>query len=220
MARPAAAVRITAVGVGLAYSAALALSGVHLDTVMKKVLAYLPLAAGAALASWDGLVWRLRHVHRFLRRPRIDGTWIVTLTPTEESHIPEGGNRGPIHAYMIVRQTYWGLAIRQYSAESTSDLRTHFWAPGAEGGPQDLVFTYENIPHQTVQHRSSRHFGTCELDPTTRLPTEMTGYYFTDRYTKGDIVLRLHDRSTGHASFGAVTEHISGRARQNERRKP
>lgn len=207
MARPATAVRLTAVAVGAVYTAAIAASGVSLDTGLKKVLAYLPVAAGVVLTGWDIYLWRVPFIHRFLRRPRIEGTWVVTLSPTDESHISKGGNRGPISAYLIVKQTYWDLAVRQYTLESTSDLRAHFWARGSTGSPDVLVFTYENIPKQEVQHRSGRHYGTCQLDPTTRIPREITGVYFTDRYTKGDMALRLHDRSTGHASFKATQSH-------------
>ena len=35
----------------------------------------------------------------------------------------------------------------------------------------------------------------------------MTGVYFTDRYTKGDMTMELVDRSTGHPSFKAAQEH-------------
>ena len=210
MARPTAVVRFTTIAVGAIYTVAIALSGVSLDTWLKKALAYLPLVAGLALAAWDIYLWRLPHVHRFLRRPRLDGTWVVTLHPTNESHIPEGGNRGPIPAYMVVKQTYWDLAVRQYTAESTSDLRAHFWVRAGGNSHDMLVFTYENVPKHEVQHRSVRHYGTCQLDPTVRIPTEITGVYFTDRYTKGDMSLRLHDRSTGHASFEAAQIHCQG----------
>lgn len=207
MSRPTTAVRTTAILVGAAYTAAIYLSGVHLDTGAKKVLAYVPLGASLLLAIWDVALWRVPIVHRFLSRPRLDGTWVATLMPTDESHIPEGGKRGPIPAYVIITQTYWGLGIRQYTEESKSDLKAHFWVPASSNGPDTLVFTYENLPKQKVQHRSGRHYGTCQLDPTVRDPEEMTGYYFTDRYTKGDMTLRRFDRSTGHASFEATAQH-------------
>ena len=207
MTRPATTVRVTTVAVGAIYTAAVALSGVSLDSWVKKVLAYLPLAAGLALALWDTYLWRLPPIHRFLHRPRLDGTWIVTLSPTEESHIPDEGNRGPISGYMVVKQTYWDLAVRQYTVESTSDLRAHFWVRANGNGQDAVVFTYENVPKQAVQHRSPRHYGTCQLDPTTRVPAELSGVYFTDRYTKGDMTMRLHDRTTGHASYEATQRH-------------
>ncbi len=207
MGRPTFAVRITATAVGGVYTIAMFLAGVHLDTGVKKLLAFLPVAAGVGLSLWDTWFWRAPGVRQFVKRPWLEGTWVTELQPTVESHIPEGGSRGPIEAYVVIRQSFWGIAVRQYTAESTSNSRTHFWQPATLGMPEGLVFTYENLPKQEVQHRSERHFGTCQFDPTTSRPTEISGYYFTDRYTKGDMTLRLYDRTTGHESFAAARRH-------------
>ncbi len=72
---------------------------------------------------------------------------------------------------------------------------------------RSLAFLYENNPEQRHQARSPRHLGSCTLDSTNQAPKEITGVYFTDRYTKGDMTLTLVDRSTGHPSFSAAEAH-------------
>jgi hypothetical protein len=37
----------------------------------------------------------------------------------------------------------------------------------------------------------------------------MTGVYFTDRYTKGDMSLTHVDRTRGYASFAAAEAHAA-----------
>ena len=201
MHRPTVIVRYTILAVGVVYSVLLFVASVHLDTWYKYVIAALPAVGSIALAIWDGWAWRQPWLTRLTHRPRLDGLWQVTLTPTAESHIPEGGNRGPIPGFLVVRQSYWSIHLRQFTAESASRSRTFFWElpDGAEA--ETLTFVYENVPQQQFEQRSNRHFGTCGLDIGSLRPRAISGAYFTDRYTKGDMHLTLIDRSKSYGSF-------------------
>lgn len=207
MRRPGLPVRVAVIGVSIVYTVLLHLAGLKLDTQFKQVVALLPVAAGLVLTAWDLWLWRLPGVHRLTRRPRLHGLWAGELLPTAESQIPAGGDRGPIPAYLVITQSYWSIAVRQYTGESKSDSRSFFWQRNLGAEVETLSFLYENSPEQKHQSRSPRHLGTCSLDSTRRVPDEMTGVYFTDRYTKGDMSMKLVDRSTGHPSFKAAQEH-------------
>ena len=212
MSRPGAVVRITAVGVSIAYAAALYLSDVKLDSGVKRVLAYLPSISGFLLTAFDLWLWRLAWVQKLLPRPRVDGLWAATLTPTEGSRIPDGGNRGPIEAYVCITQTYWSMSIRQYTAESTSDSCSVSLADRPDHQRFQLAYIYENQPRQEHIDRSPRHFGGSILDITGKIPREVVGFYFTDRYTKGDMHLRLVDRKSAQSSFEAAKDHSASAA--------
>src|SRR6266567_1837773 len=105
MHRPTSTVRYTILGVGVIYTILLYLSGAHLDTWYKYVVAVLPAVGGIALAVWDAWAWRQPGLARLTHRPRIDGLWRVELIPTDESHIPAGGNRGPIPGFLVISQS-------------------------------------------------------------------------------------------------------------------
>ena len=210
MTKPTSSVRVTVIAVGVVYTLALKVSGVSLDSVAKQVVAALPVLAAGALVVWDLWLWRIPGLHGLTHRPRIDGLWFATLEPTVESHIPKGGNRGPIPAYLVIRQTYWSLAIRQYTRESTSDSRASFWERRSGASWETVAFLFDNTPRQRHQQRSPRHFGACQLDPTEQTPAEMTGTYFTDRYTRGDMSLTHVDRTRGYASFAAAEAYAAG----------
>jgi hypothetical protein len=215
MRRPSLLVRITAVGVGLVYAVVLYLVGIRIDQEIKQGLAYLPALATLLLIAWDLSVWRWPLIWRATSRPRLDGLWAVTLHPTEESHIPIGGNRGPIDAYMVVKQTYWTIAVRQFTAESSSVSRSFFWDASHGTGTDWLTFIYDNTPMQRHQHRSMRHLGACSLRPGNRQPTEIEGMYFTDRYTQGDMKMTLLDRDTNAGSYDEATrKHAAVTAKQ------
>lgn len=182
------------------YAVVLYLVGIRLDLGLRQALAYLPVLAALLLVVWDLWVWRWPLVWRSTSRPRVDGLWRVQLHPTDGSRIPPGGNRGPVDAYIVVRQTYWTIAVRQFTAESSSISRSYFW--DAHGTGTDwLTFIYDNTPAQRHQPRSQRHLGACSLYPGNRRPTEIEGMYFTDRYSKGDITMALVSRDTDAGSF-------------------
>lgn len=207
MSRPTRPVHYVVIGVSLVYTVVLYLADLRLDTQFKQGLAFLPTAAAAVLTAWDMILWRLPGLARLTKRPRLDGLWRAELHPTEERHIPPDGKREPIPAYLVITQTYWSIAVRQYTGESKSDSRASFWQRGPDAAVETLAFLYENNPEQRHQARSPRHLGSCTLDSTNQAPEEMSGVYFTDRYTKGDMTMTLVDRSTGHPSFSAAKAH-------------
>jgi hypothetical protein len=207
MARPAAAVRLTATVVGAAYAVALYVSGVHIQAGPKQALSYLPAALTFLVALWDIWLWRLPILQLLGKRPWIAGIWSATLTPTAASVIPDGGNRGPIVAYVIIKQTFWSIGVRQYTSESRSDSRATMWSETPGGSDRTLTYTYSNRPRQELESRSRPHLGTAAFDVVGLKPSTITGEYFTDRYTKGDMTLHLVDRTTGYADFASADKH-------------
>jgi hypothetical protein len=207
MTRPATTVRLTATIVGAAYAGALYISGVHIQAGARQALSYLPTVLVFLVALWDIWLWRLPFVQLLSKRPWIAGIWSATLTPTAASVIPTGGNRGPIEAYVIIKQTFWSVGVRQYTIESRSDSRATMWSETTGGSDRTLTYTYANRPLQELEHRSHPHLGTAALDVVSLRPSTITGEYFTDRYTKGDMRLRLVDRSTDYPDFASAQEH-------------
>jgi SMODS-associating 2TM, beta-strand rich effector domain len=194
-------VRVAALTVSLVYAGVLYLSGVHLQADAKQALSYLPTILTLVLMLWDVWLWRQRGVLRLAQRPLLMGTWHLTLRPTTESHIPDGGNRGPIDAYIVIEQTYWSIAVRQFTAESPSISHAAVWSEGTGPATRTLTYSYTNRPRSQIEDRSRAHLGTAVIDVVGREPRTLSGYYFTDRYTKGDMDLVLIDRTTGHASL-------------------
>ena len=204
MTAPGRPVRYTATAVGAAYAIALYLSGFRFDDGIKQVLAYLPAAAAFAVVAFDRWIWKWPGVHRLVQRPRIDGTWLTTLTPHPDSRIPEGGNRGPIDTAILIEQTYWSVSVTLLTAESRS-ISTSASIYSRTSQQAVLAYTYANEPEQRHRPRSQPHTGASEFRITGRQPQEMTGTYWTARLTVGDMAMRLLDRKTDYSSLSAVT---------------
>jgi hypothetical protein len=198
---PAKAVRLTTIAVSAAYALLLYLAGVHLAFEYKKIIAYLPSAAGLLILVFDWWAWKWRYVRLLHKRPRLAGLWSVELRPNERSLIPRGGNWGPIEAYVVIEQTFWSISIRQYTAESSSASRATTWLTKMDASPVILNFTYDNVPQLEHQPRSQRHVGACEFNMARGKPTSMTGTYFTDRFTAGAMSLTFRNDHTEAATF-------------------
>jgi hypothetical protein len=184
-------------------------AGVKVDSSAKHLLSYLPSAAGIALFAFDNWLWRMPGIARLHTRPRIGGLWRVVLRPDPQSHIPEGGNRGPISAYMVIDQSFWSISVTQFTAESTSHSHGTAYVRRPGTTQQQLSFTYQNEPKREHLPRSPRHVGACQIDLVADSPVTLTGTYYTDRFTAGAMSLTLIDRSTRYADFGAVEAHAA-----------
>jgi hypothetical protein len=194
-------VRTAAAAASTVYGALLYLLGLHPNKDLRYAFAYLPAVFGYAVIAFDKWVWRWPGIDRVTGHPRIHGTWRTTLAPTAESHIPAGGNRGPIRAYLTIEQSFWTVNAALRTAESSSRSSGATIVKTDGSGISELLFLYANTPQAAHQQRSPRHTGACRLSVTGRSPSILQGRYYTDRFTAGDMELVLVDRRTDYGTF-------------------
>lgn len=139
------------------------------------------------LILFDRWLWRFPGISRLVHRPILQGTWKGTMRsnwkdPTTQQTIE------PIEAFFAFRQTYSTLSIRVMTKESTSRSMLAALETGADRVPR-VSSTYENIPAVLIQDRSRTHHGALLLDVHGSPATSLTGWYWTDRDTKGEVAL-------------------------------
>jgi hypothetical protein len=201
---PSRPVRYAVAAASAIYAVVLYVSGFRFDTGIRQILAYLPAIAAFAVAAFDLWIWKWPVVHRMVQRPRIDGTWLTTLTPHHDSRIPEGGNRGPIDAAVLIEQTYWSVSVTLMTAESRS-ISTSAALHATSRQQSVLTYTYANEPEQQHRPRSQPHAGASQFNITGRDPRQMSGTYWTARLTAGDMTLRFLNRRGDYPTLAAVT---------------
>jgi hypothetical protein len=219
MGRPTALARVITLIVSGIYSVILFAIGFELPGLWRFVVSFLPTLAVVGVVVWDLWLWRLPGVQSLVRRPDLRGLWRVTLTPHPKSHIPEGGNWGPIAGFLEIKQSYWAVHLRLYTDQSASKSTATTWLPTYESSVDNLTFTYDNTPKVSESDRSMRSAGACNLMPASLKPDEIEGTYFTDRYTKGDMILTFVDLKTGFATFAAATKFADAREAAQGRRR-
>lgn len=142
-------------------------------------------AATAVLGAWDRFLWHVPLVQRLNFVPRdLRGTWSGTLT----SHWVDpstGSSPPPKPAYLVVRQTFGSIDVLMFTNESRS--HSTLGSVEAKDGLPGLDYMYFNRPDNKVEIRSRRHSGSTALDVVGRPVTRMTGHYWTDRDTRGEL---------------------------------
>lgn len=138
------------------------------------------------LAIFDLWIWKWPIFRGWLvNRPYLGGTWNVSIK--SDWIDPATGNpREPIAAYLAVRQTFSTMSMRLMTAESYGDLLTGEIARGADGTFR-IGAIYRNEPKLLVRDRSPIHYGAFLLQVEGSPPTNLSGHYWTDRNTKGEM---------------------------------
>ncbi|MEV0382764.1 hypothetical protein [Nonomuraea sp. NPDC050643] len=186
------------------YAVALYATDVHPQASIGKAISYAPTVIGLAVVAFDKWLWRFPGVHRLVGRPRLDGTWRTTLRPMPSSHIPPHLKLVSINAYIMIEQSYWSISITLITKESTSYSRAAVFSKLTEGDRQHLTYIYDNQPRQEYLVRSPQHSGAVECAISGRSPKTISGRYWTDRLTTGDMRLQFVSRTSEHSSFQAA----------------
>jgi hypothetical protein len=134
-------------------------------------------ALSLVLLLWDRWLWRLGPLHPWLvHRPDLRGTWKGELTRTDEK---------PLVIFLVVEQAFWTIHLRTFTAESRS---ASVIASLSEADGQFLLASlYRNEPRLNVQDRSRPHQGATMLWVHGSPPHALSGAYWTDRDTKGEL---------------------------------
>lgn len=136
------------------------------------------------LTAVDRWLWRWRWLQLGLfPMPDIRGTWLVRLRPEAPWNNPPERQ-----AYMVIRQTYSSVTLRFYTAESASESITAR-VMRAEDGTFSLAAVYRNTPRLPFRKDSPIHLGALKLDIQGDPPTALSGQYWTDRKSQGELLL-------------------------------
>ncbi|WP_405240381.1 Cap15 family cyclic dinucleotide receptor domain-containing protein [Lentisalinibacter orientalis] len=138
---------------------------------------------------FDSYLWRWSIFRGWLvNRPYLQGSWAATLhsdwiDPETNERVP------PIEAYMVVRQTLTSLSMRLFTEKSRSALVAHAIETEPDGLFQ-LSAVYRNYPKIEYQGKqSSIHHGALLIDVHEVRQERLEGHYWTDRETRGTVVL-------------------------------
>jgi hypothetical protein len=132
-------------------------------------------------------LWRIPWLERPLRHPFIFGTWKGQLSSDFVDSATEKQIE-PITVYLVVRQTLSTATVRLMSSESTSEtLVANLDCPS--GSPAILSSIFQNVPRLAIREKSQIHYGALLLEIHGSPATQMTGFYWTDRNTKGELTL-------------------------------
>lgn len=180
------------------WAAMLAVEGVALKTAYLRPYSVVVGVTVVAMIGYERWFWRWPGLRRLAHRPDLQGTWSGVLRsswidPATGQTVP------PILVYLAITQTFSTVAPRLLTAESSSESVAGSLTVARNATPAIVWSTYINTPGVLIQGRSRTHHGALRLE-VHGAPDRLTGTYWTDRSTAGEIVLDRRTRSV-HTSF-------------------
>lgn len=165
-----------------------------------------------ALVTFDRWLWRWPFVRSVVGRPDLEGTYWGVIR--SEWVNPETGQKpAPIPAAIVVKQSYTGLVLTLFTAESASSTIAATLDEGLDGRFA-VAGLYRNEPRLSVQERSRMHHGGLRLNVAGEAGERLDGSYWTDRGTQGEMAFsRVSVKRVGDfAAAEALAQGASGSA--------
>lgn len=139
--------------------------------------------------AFDRWLWRIPPIARALHYPVLWGTWKGQLRSTWIDPSTGQGTE-PIDVFLVIRQTYSTVSITLMTKESSSrSLVASLDTPNDDIAGISSI--YQNIPRTLIQRTSRIHHGSLMLEVHGSPANHLAGSYWTDRDTKGELVLDL-----------------------------
>ena len=186
----------------------LLLRGVPVSAAMLLPFSGVVGAVSLSLLIFDKWIWHWPIFRGWLvKRPLLHGVWQTELV-SDWVDPATGQGIAPIQSYMVVRQTYSSLSFRLLTNESRSETVSG----GVEvctDGTYEITCTYRNRPRAEFRDRSEVHYGSMLLVVEGAGPTRLEGEYWTDRKTRGTVIL-TNRRRGAPASFEEARAVLEG----------
>ncbi len=145
------------------------------------------------IGAFDRFLWRLSILQGWLvKKPIISGTW---YTESQSDWIDPATENisAPSIAYMAIRQTYSDIRLRLMTEESFSVVLSATILQLPDDSYR-LSAVYRNESKISVRDRSPIHNGSLLLNINEKKPSRISGYYWTDRKTRGEIILKCRQK--------------------------
>ena len=144
------------------------------------------------LLIFEEWAWAWPLVNSLAKRPDLRGTWKGELRSNWEKSEDRSKNN-PLEVYLVIHQTFMALHLRLLTAESQSITLAASVACESDGA---FVINgiYRNEPRLSVRAHSPIHHGGLALRLEGPPLVSMSGHYWTDRQSDGELDLRLRTR--------------------------
>lgn len=160
------------------------LSGGSLSPTPLKLYSVAGTVATFVWLIYDRYLWRWTPVRKMTGTPLLAGTWRGSLASSYDG--PANSLAPPVPVVLRVTQTASALTVTLFTGESTStSTQSHLTQLG--DGRWGLNWLYVSTPRPGVQHRSQRHAGAAEMAIGGQAGETLTGTYFTERLTRGEL---------------------------------
>ena len=164
------------------------------------------------------LLWKWKYFYPWLVPfPDLNGTWKGKIMSTWVDPIT---NERPdaIPVILTIKQSFTSISCIVRTEEMESFSFTSDFVINADNQVLKLVYSYDSVPKQTVQERSSQHCGTTVLNViSSTKKRELVREYWTGRKTTGTLEFTFWKKEYLDKFPKKIGKHPVGSIRKNEK---
>lgn len=157
-----------------------------------------------AFAKWG---WKLKIFRGWLvQYPNLNGTWIGFIhSDWKNSQTDEKPPRIPV--MLTVNQSFFHVSCVVRTREMESYSYSEGFLIDSDRQVKKIAYSYTSKPRPSVSERSITHDGTAIFQIIEKPMLKLTGRYWTDRLTKGEIMLEYHTEELLEELPDSLSEH-------------
>lgn len=143
----------------------------------------------AVFVKWG---WKLRLFRGWLVPfPDLNGSWVGHIYSDWKN--PETGEKPPpIPVMLTVKQSFFHISCMMRTSEMESSSYSEGFLIDSDRQKKNVAYSYSSKPRLSLNERSVPHDGTAVFNIIETPGRKLVGRYWTERLTRGEIVLKYH----------------------------
>ncbi|MFD4837455.1 hypothetical protein ACFWP0_08085 [Achromobacter sp. NPDC058515] len=143
----------------------------------------------AVFVKWG---WKLRLFRGWLVPfPDLNGSWVGHIYSDWKN--PETGEKPPpIPVMLTVKQSFFHISCMMRTSEMESSSYSEGFLIDPDRQKKNVAYSYSSKPRLSLNERSVPHDGTAVFNIIESPERKLVGRYWTERLTRGEIVLKYH----------------------------
>lgn len=138
--------------------------------------------------------WKLKFFKGWLVPfPDINGTWMGNIF-SDWINPETGGKPNPIPVMLTINQSFFHVSCVMHTGEMKSYSYSEGFTIDVDRQLKQLSYSYTSKPRASLSERSSMHDGTAVFQIVEKPNRKLEGRYWTERMTKGEIILDFHSK--------------------------
>ncbi|WP_434707125.1 hypothetical protein J3P75_14140 [Pseudomonas sp. R1-1] len=145
----------------------------------------------AVFIKWG---WRLKIFRGWLVPfPNLSGSWVGYIYSDWKN--PETGEKpAPIPVMLTVNQSFFHISCMMRTGEMESSSYSEGFLIDPDRQIKSVSYIFTSKPRLSLNERSIPHDGAAVFQIIEKPKQKLVGRYWTERLTKGEIVLQFHSK--------------------------
>ena len=158
----------------------------------------------AAFVKWG---WKFNLFRGWLVPfPNLSGSWTGFIY-SDWKNSETGEKTPPIPVMLTVNQSFFHISCMMFTSEMESASYSEGFLIDPERQIKNVAYSYTSKPRLSLNERSTPHDGTAVFRIIEKPKQKLVGRYWTERLTKGEIVLQYHSKELLEELPDGLGEH-------------